>query len=48
MTFFVFRGAKSREWTFCDPINVHFHLRLEGLNCFGEEDILRSLVSFAA
>jgi len=22
MTFFTFRGAKSREWTFCDPIKV--------------------------
>jgi NAD(P)-dependent dehydrogenase (short-subunit alcohol dehydrogenase family) len=22
MTFFASRGAKSREWTFCDPINV--------------------------
>ena len=21
MTFFAFRGAKSHEWTFCDPIN---------------------------
>ena len=22
MTLFAFRGAKSHEWTFCDPINV--------------------------
>ncbi len=22
MTFFVFRGAESHEWTFCDPIKV--------------------------
>jgi len=22
MTFFAFRGAKSHEWTFYDPINV--------------------------
>jgi hypothetical protein len=22
MTLFAFRGAKSHEWTFCDPIKV--------------------------
>ncbi len=24
MTLFVFRGEKSHEWTFCDPIIVRF------------------------
>jgi len=27
MTLFAFRGVKSHEWTFYDPITVDYHLR---------------------
>ncbi len=40
MTLFAFRGAKSHEWTFCDPFIVqghictaHVYLQGKGVSC---------------